>query len=189
MGSAHGNLYVVSGPAGVGKGTIVAEVRKRIPNVGFSVSCTTRAPRPGLDEEGKTYYFLSEADFLKHVNEGDFLEYASVHGHYYGTRKDIVQKTLDSGQDIILEIDVQGAFAVKEKMPEALLIFIKPPSFEELAKRLKGRASESETEQQLRLSNAQKELACADRYDYAIINDRLEDAVSDFIKIMEKQEK
>lgn len=111
----RGTLYIFSGPAGVGKGTVLQQALKKLPNISYSVSCTTRAPRPGLDVEGKTYYFLSEEEFRRRIAAGDFLEYANVHGHLYGTRRDIVEEALASGTDIVLEIDVQGAFIVKKK--------------------------------------------------------------------------
>ncbi len=120
----RGTLYVFSGPAGVGKGTVLQRALKELPNIGYSVSCTTREPRPGLDAEGETYYFISDEEFRRRVAAGDFLEYANVHGHLYGTRRDIVEKALASGRDIVLEIDVQGAFIVKIKMPEAVMVFV-----------------------------------------------------------------
>ena len=171
----RGTLYIFSGPAGVGKGTVLQRALKKLPGIGYSVSCTTREPRPGLDVEGETYYFLSEEEFRRRIAAGDFLEYANVHGHLYGTRRDIV-----------LEIDVQGAAIVKEKMPEAVTVFVKPPSFGELARRLKKRGSEGCEEQELRMKNAKEELSHAGEYDYVIVNDIVEDAVSEFIKIVKK---
>ncbi len=179
-----GHLYIFSGPAGVGKGTILRLALEKLPNVKYSVSCTTREPRPGLDKDGETYYFVTEDEFRRQIAEGDFLEYAEVHGHLYGTRRDIVEDTLESGADIALEIDVQGAFAVKEKMPEAVAVFIKPPSMEELCRRLSGRGSESLNEQALRMKNAEAEIACAGRYDYVVVNDDLAKAVDEVIAIV-----
>jgi guanylate kinase len=180
----RGTLYIFLGPSGVGKGTILKEALARLTNIKYSVSCTTRSPRPGLDEEGKTYYFISEQEFKERAAAGEFLEYANVHGHYYGTRRDIVEEALSSGTDIILEIDVQGAFIVKEKMPDAVMVFIKPPSIGELVSRLAGRCSDAAADCQLRIKNAEKELACADKYDYIIVNDIVENAVRQFVQIV-----
>ena len=182
----RGTLYIFSGPAGVGKGTVLQRALKKLPGIGYSVSCTTREPRPGLDVEGETYYFLSEEEFRRRIAAGDFLEYANGHGHLYGTRRDIVEEALSTGRDIVLEIDVQGAAIVKEKMPEAVTVFVKPPSFGELARRLKKRGSEGCEEQELRMKNAKEELSHAGEYDYVIVNDIVEDAVSEFIKIVKK---
>lgn len=180
----RGTLYIFSGPSGVGKGTILKAALAGLTDIKYSVSCTTRSPRPGLDEEGKTYYFLSEEDFKRRAEAGEFLEYAFVHGHYYGTRRDIVEKELEEGSDVVLEIDVQGAFIVKEKMPDAVSVFIKPPSFDVLVQRLAGRGSDACEDQKLRIKNAEKELACADKYDYIIVNDILENAVKEFTRIV-----
>ena len=182
----RGTLYIFSGPAGVGKGTVLQQALKKLPNISYSVSCTTRAPRPVLDVEGKTYYFLSEEEFRRRIAAGDFLEYANVHGHLYGTRRDIVEEALASGTDIVLEIDVQGAFIVKKKIPEAVTVFVKPPSLDELVRRLKKRGSECREEQELRIKNAKEELLHAEEYDYVIVNDIVEDAVAEFIKIVKK---
>ena len=182
----RGKLYIVSGPAGVGKGTILKNAMPKLPNMKFSVSCTTRRPRAGLDAEGKTYHFISDEEFRRRIEAGDFLEYANVHGHLSGTRKDIVEKALGEGCDVVLEIDVQGAKIVKEKMPEAITVFVAPPSIEELVRRLKGRGSESAEEQELRISNAEEELRHADEYDCVVVNDVLDDAVKDFINIVKE---
>jgi len=129
----RGRLYILSGPAGVGKGTVLRRVFEKLDNIAYSVSCTTRTPRPG-ERDGTDYVFMDEASFKKMVSEERFLEWANVHGHFYGTRKDVVEDILNSGRDVVLEIDVQGASQVKKKMPEAVMIFIQPPSFEELVK-------------------------------------------------------
>ncbi len=179
-----GRLYIFSGPAGVGKGTVLRLALERLSDIKYSVSCTTRAPRPELDKEGCTYYFLSDEEFRRRIAAGDFLEYAEVHGHLYGTRRDIVESALEAGTDIVLEIDVQGAFIVKEKMPDAVMIFVKPPSMEELRRRLEGRGSESAEERELRIKNAEAEMACADKYDYVVVNDDLEKTVEEVINIV-----
>lgn len=179
-----GTLFVVSGPSGAGKGTLCSNVFKHISGIDYSVSCTTREPREG-ETDGVEYHFISEDDFEKHVVAGDFLEWAHVHKHRYGTLKSEVQKALDSGRDILLEIDVQGALQVKGKMPEAVTIFIAPPSFEVLEKRLRGRHSDSEEQIKVRLATARKEMEYQGRYDFVVVNDDLSEAVtkfSDFIK-------
>lgn len=179
-----GTLFVVSGPSGAGKGTLCSNVFKHISGIDYSVSCTTREPREG-ETDGVEYHFISEDDFEKHVVAGDFLEWAHVHKHRYGTLKSEVQKALDSGRDILLEIDVQGALQVKGKMPEAVTIFITPPSFEVLEKRLRGRHSDSEEQIKVRLATARKEMEYQGRYDFVVVNDDLSEAVtkfSDFIK-------
>lgn len=181
-----GRLYIFSGPAGVGKGTVLHIALERLSNIKYSVSCTTRAPRPGIDKEGETYYFISEEEFRSRIAAGDFLEYADVHGHLYGTRRDIVESALNAGIDIVLEIDVQGAAIVKRKMPEAVTVFVKPPSMEELRRRLEGRGSESAEERELRIKNAEAEIGCAERYDYVVVNDDLERTVDEVINIVRK---
>lgn len=182
----RGVLYIISGPSGVGKGTILCEAFKKLQNIVYSVSCTTRAPRPGLDKEGRTYHFLSETEFTKSVEAGDFLEYALVHDHYYGTRRAEVEQALSEGKDIVLEIDVQGAAIVKQKMPEAVSIFVKPPSAQELVRRLLSRHSDNRAQQELRIKNAVKELACSDKYDYIIVNETVEQAAAQFVEIVKK---
>lgn len=180
-----GRLLILSGPAGVGKGTVIAEVFKNLDRIRYSVSCTTRDPRPG-EVDGVNYWFLDEPTFRKMIDDGLFLEWANVHGNLYGTRKDMVEKCLTEGDDILLEIDVQGALQVKEKMPDAVMIFIRPPSFEELVRRLKSRGTETPEELEVRVRNAENELRHADRYEHNIINDKVEDAAQDFIKIVKQ---
>lgn len=181
----RGHLFVFSGPAGAGKGTVLKEVFRRLPDIAYSVSCTTRAPRPG-EVDGVSYFFLDEAAFSKLADEGGFLEWANVHGHRYGTRKDVVEAALAAGRDIVLEIDVQGAAHVKEKMPEAVMTFIEPPSFEELEKRLRGRGTETEADIERRLADAKMEMAQADKYDHLIVNDTVDRAAEEFIKIVKQ---
>lgn len=180
-----GHLFVFSGPSGVGKGTILRKVLKRLDNITFSVSCTTRKPR-AEDIEGKSYFFIDDESFLQMRSEGLFLEWAEVHGHCYGTRKDLVDKALEKGTDIVLEIDVQGALQVKEKNPDAVTIFVMPPSMEALKSRLIGRGSETEEEAALRILNAEKEMSYAEKYDHTIVNNTVDEAVEDLIKIIQK---
>ena len=181
----RGRLYILSGPAGVGKGTVLRKVFEKLDNISYSVSCTTRAPRPG-EKDGVNYIFMDDPSFKKMVSEDKFLEWANVHGHFYGTRKDIVEETLDIGRDVLLEIDVQGASQVKKKMPEAVMIFIQPPSFEELIGRLKKRGTEKPDELELRIANAKTEMSHAEEYEHMIINDKIEQAADDLIRIVKK---
>lgn len=168
-----GILCVVSGPAGVGKGTVCADYLNKYENTFLSVSATTRSPRPG-EQDGVNYYFKTKEEFETMIENGDLLEYASFCDNYYGTPKQEVQRFLEAGKDIILEIEVQGAIKVKEIMPEAVLIFIFPPSFDELEKRLVGRNTETPEIIEKRLKRAKEELAIASRYDYVIVNDEIE---------------
>ena len=181
----RGRLYILSGPAGVGKGTVLRRVFEKLDNMAYSVSCTTGTPRPG-ERDGTDYVFMDEASFKKMVSEERFLEWANVHGHFYGTRKDVVEDILNSGRDVVLEIDVQGASQVKKKMPEAVMIFIQPPSFEELVRRLRKRGTEGPEEFELRILNAKEEMSHAGEYEHMIINDRVDKAAEDLIKIVKQ---
>lgn len=168
--SDRGKLFVLSGPSGAGKGTLRKKVFETVQGIRFSISCTTRPPRQG-EREGIDYRFISEEAFLSLLKEDKFLEHAEVHGHYYGTLREDVEKALSSGLDIVLEIDVQGAFQIREKMPESILVFVSPPSLEELEHRLRERGTESAEHLRLRLNNARLEMRKAKDYDYVIIND------------------
>ena len=170
-------LFVVSGPSGVGKGTLVSLLRDKRPNLGLTVSATTRSPRPG-EVDGVAYYFLSDEEFKKRVDAGEFLEWAHVHGHCYGTLKSEVDRLISAGQSVVLEIDVQGGLMVHKQYPNAILVFIKPPSFEELEQRLRGRGTEDEKTISTRLSNASREMEHANDYTVCIVNDNLETALS-----------
>lgn len=168
-----GILCVISGPAGVGKGSVCKDYLSRYENTFLSVSATTRQPRPG-EENGVSYYFKTKDEFETMIKNGDLLEYASFCDNYYGTPKKEVQNSLNEGKDIILEIEVQGALKVKEIMPEAVLIFIFPPSFEELEKRLVGRNTETPEVIEKRLLRAKEELKISMKYDYMVVNDEIE---------------
>lgn len=176
----------MSGPSGVGKGTVCRTAMAQNPNLRLSISATTRAPRPG-EKEGVNYFFLDQTTFEQRISEGAFLEYAHVHAHYYGTPKAYVEQLLDQGKDVILEIDVQGALQIKKTLDEGVYIFIAPPSLETLRQRLIGRRSESPEQVALRLANALKELSLANQYDYIVTNDNLKKATRQFLHIIDAQ--
>ncbi|GIW20240.1 MAG: guanylate kinase [Chloroflexota bacterium] len=165
-------LVIISGPSGVGKDTIIAALRERhpTPDYHYVVTCTTRAPRPG-EIPGVSYHFLSPAEFAALREAGGLLEANEVHGNWYGTPRAEVARALAAGRDVILKIDVQGAAVVKERVPDALLVFVVPPSLEELFQRLRSRATESVDELELRQRNAALELARKDDYDYVVVNE------------------
>jgi guanylate kinase len=171
-------LIVVSAPSGCVKGTILEEILKD-DSYYFSVSATTRSPRPG-EVDGVNYYFLSKEEFEKRISEDMMLEYAQYCSNYYGTPKKEIQDKLNEGKNVILEIEVNGAMQVKKKCPEAVFIFIAPPSLEELDRRLRKRGTETDDVIKERVSQAARELSCAKDYDYVIVNDALEDAIYDF---------
>ncbi|MDR0896410.1 MAG: guanylate kinase [Oscillospiraceae bacterium] len=170
-----GLLMVISGPAGAGKGTLADMLMRRDGGFTFSVSATTRAPRR-IETPGVHYHFLTEAEFDEMEAAGDFLETATVHGHRYGTPLKPVMQMLNEGRDLLLDIDAQGAKSVLSKLAECVSVFILPPSFAELERRLRARDTESEEEMRRRMHNAHGEVAQMDRYRYVIINDQLEKA-------------
>lgn len=171
-----GLLVVISGPSGAGKGTLCKELLNKNKNIAMSVSCTTRAPRES-EIDGVNYYFVSKEKFEQMIREDAFLEYAEVYDNFYGTPCSGIEKKLEEGYDVILEIDIQGALKVKDRYPEGLFIFILPPSMEELKNRIKKRGSETEESFLLRFKSAFKEINFASRYNYAVINDEVDDAV------------
>ncbi|MBR1618720.1 guanylate kinase [bacterium] len=179
-------LFVISGCSGVGKGTVINEFMKRnSDDFILSVSCTTRKPRPN-EIDGVNYFFISKEEFEKNIKEDKFLEYAQFAENYYGTKKKYVQQKMKDGYNVILEIDTQGALQVKEKMQQAVLIFIAPPSFEELENRLRGRHTEDEATIQKRLAQVKIELERSLKYDYTVINDSVERAVEEIESIVRK---
>ncbi len=182
----QGKLIVVSGPSGVGKGTIVKTLTKRREDVVESVSCTTRAPRTG-EIHGREYYFLSKDEFLRRISEDDFLEYDEHFGNYYGTPKSFVREKLKE-KHVILEIDVVGALNAKKAFPESVLVMIAPPSMEELKRRLKGRGTETDEEIENRMDRISYELSQQDKYDYVIVNDDLEEAIAALSNIIGNDE-
>jgi len=171
-------LFVVSGPSGVGKGTLVARLRERRPGLGLTVSATTRPPRAG-ETDGVSYHFLDDAEFARRVENGEFLEWARVHGHRYGTLRSEAERLMARGVSVVLEIDVQGGLNVRTVYPEVVLVFIEPPSMGELERRLRGRGTEDESSIELRLANASHEMDLASLYDVRIVNDDLERATEE----------
>lgn len=177
-------LTVLAGPTAVGKGTVSAYIRENYPEVWFSVSATTRDPRPG-EEDGVHYYFVSEEEFSSMVENRQMLEWATVHNSYkYGTIRSMVQKQLDAGRNVLLEIDLQGARQVRNAMPDAQLIFLAPPSWDELVRRLIGRGTESAQEQEVRLETAKVELDAEPEFDHTVINDTVEAAAEEIVRLM-----
>lgn len=182
----RGLLIVLSGPSGVGKGTIREELfKEKSLNLAYSISMTTRKPRP-KEKEGVDYFFVEEKDFQAGIEKGELLEYAQFVGNYYGTPKFYVEKLLNEGKNVVLEIEVQGALQVMEKCPEALTIFLVPPSFEELERRIRGRRTETEDVVKQRLDKARKELATQDEYKYVVVNDNIIKAKEKIAKIIKE---
>jgi len=171
-----GKLFVISGSSGVGKGTVINEFLRKHPEFRLSISCTTRGKREG-EEHGVNYFFLSKEEFKNCIDNNEFLEWAEFSGNYYGTKKEFVERCLANGENLILEIDTKGALNVKKLMPEAHLIFIAPPSIEELEARLRGRHTETEEAIQKRLASIKLEIENSKHYDYVVINDTVENAV------------
>ena len=177
-------LLAVSGPSGVGKGTLVKTLIQRREDVVESVSCTTRPPREG-EINGKHYFFLSKEEFLRRIDENDFLEYDEHFGNYYGTPKSFVEETLKT-KSVIMEIDVVGALQAKKFFPDCVLVMVAPPSLEELRRRLKGRNSETDEQIENRLSRLEYELSHSDTYDYVLVNDEFERALQELSDIIDK---
>lgn len=165
-----GNLIIISSPSGGGKGTLIREILNMVPQLGYSVSLTTREPRAGEDD-GKHYHFVSIEEFESYKQKGGFLEFAEVHGNFYGTSVEQTEKMRDAGIDVVLEIDVQGAASILEKVPDAVSIFILPPSFDVLKARLTARATEDPNDLQLRLQNSLIEVMHFSKFAYVVVND------------------
>lgn len=183
-----GSLVILSGPSGVGKGTIGARMLARHEDMCFSVSATTRAIREG-EEEGVNYYYKTVEEFEEMIRNGEFLEYMQVFGkNYYGTPRKYVEEKLSAGMSVLLDIDVQGAMVVKANYPDAVLIFIAPPSLEELHRRLSGRGTETPEAVERRFAQAKTEFTYVEKYDYVIVNDDLEIAVQDVEAILRSRE-
>lgn len=171
----RGLLIIISGASGTGKGTVCKKILSDLPEVAYSISATTRAPRPG-EVDGKEYYFLSVEEFKSWIADGKFLEHAEVYGNFYGTPLNKIEERLNRGEDILLEIDVQGALNVKRKCPEGVYIFLLPPSLEELRRRIEGRGTETPESLSRRMKNALAEINVGLEYDYVVVNDSIENA-------------
>lgn len=181
----RGKLTVVAGPTAVGKGTVIAHILENHPEIHLSVSATTRQPRPG-EVDGVNYFFLTHEQFDELIAQGQMLEYAVVHGHNkYGTPKQPVIEALERGELVLLEIDIQGARQVKQAMPEANLVFIAPPSWEELVRRLTSRGTESTEEQQRRLTTAREELSAQSEFDHVVINEKVAECATQVLDLMQ----
>ena len=178
-----GKTFIICGPSGVGKGTVVARLMASDPTLYFSVSATTRAPRPG-EVDGKHYHFLTQEQFDQWVDEGQFLEHAEFVGNRYGTPRQFIDKAMEQGRDVILDIEIQGAEQVHQKRPEAVRIFIAPPSWDELERRLIGRGTEDMDKVRSRLQRGKDEFLVAKDFDYFVINDTVDRAVEEISAIM-----
>lgn len=168
----QGHLIIISGPSGVGKGTVCEALKKMRPDLKVSISATTRKKRP-MEKDGENYFFYTKEEFNALIDEGALLEFAQVHGNYYGTPKAYVMEQLEQGEDVILEIDVQGAMQVKQNMPGGVFIFLLPPHRDDLEARIRKRGSEDEDSIHLRLFNAKKEISVLHDYDFAVVNDEV----------------
>jgi guanylate kinase len=177
---------VITGPSGVGKGTLIRGLLERVPTLELSVSATTRLPRPG-EHEGRDYHYLTPAEFERGVAAGDFLEHAVYSGNRYGTLRSEVQRRLAAGRPVVLEIEVQGARQVREAMPEAVAVFIAPPSLEALRARLVGRGTDSPEQVDERLQTAERELDAQREFSHVIVNDRLEQATDELVGIVQDE--
>ena len=178
-----GSMLMVVAPSGAGKSSLVNALLEKDPDIGLSVSFTTRAPRPG-EVNGREYNFLTEQEFLKRKDAGDFLEWANVHGNYYGTSKSWIEPQMKNGKDVILEIDWQGARQVQQLIPQAIWIFILPPSIQTLEDRLRKRAQDDEATIQKRVAAAKDELAHVAEANYLVVNDNFEQALSDLNQVV-----
>jgi guanylate kinase len=176
-------VFVITGPSGVGKGTLIRGLLERVPELQLSVSATTRSPRPG-ERDGIDYHFLTPREFDRRIEQGDFLEHAEYSGNRYGTLRSELEKRLEAGTPIVLEIEVQGARQVRQAMPEAIAVFIAPPSSEALRARLVGRGTDSPEQVEARMRTAQRELEAQPEFAHVVVNDRLEDATTELERIV-----
>ncbi|MEN6430538.1 MAG: guanylate kinase [Coriobacteriales bacterium] len=181
---SKGRLVIISGPSGAGKGTLVDRLVSRVPGVWVSVSATTRRPRPN-EVHGRDYYFMSPEEFQSLIDDGDFLEWAEVHGNRYGTLKSMVAEKMDEGRLVVLEIDPQGARQVKAAIPDAVLVFIVAPSFQELERRIRERGAETEEQVRARLATAEREMELVGTYDFVVQNDDIARATDELVGIVE----
>jgi guanylate kinase len=173
--ATRGSIFVISAPSGAGKSTLIKRLMAATPGLSFSVSYTTRVPRAG-EKHGRDYFFVSPRIFKGMVHRDEFVEWADVHGHFYGTAHKQLQGAQEAGKDILLDIDVQGHKQVRQQLPEAVSVFILPPSFEELSRRLRNRRSNSQEDIERRLQTARNEIAHWSEYEYLVVNDHLKDA-------------
>ena len=178
-----GKTFIICGPSGVGKGTVVSRLMEADPTLYFSVSATTRAPRAG-EADGVHYHFLTRERFQEWIDAGDFLEHAQFVGNFYGTPRRYVDEAMDQGRDVLLDIEIQGAEQIHQKRPEAVRIYIAPPSWEELERRLTGRGTEDREKVRSRLARGREEFAAARDFDYLVINDTVDHAVAEIRAIM-----
>ena len=178
-----GKTFIICGPSGVGKGTVVSRLLEADPTLYFSVSATTRAPRAG-EADGVHYHFLTRERFQEWIDAGDFLEHAQFVGNFYGTPRRYVDEAMDQGRDVLLDIEIQGAEQIHQKRPEAVRIYIAPPSWEELERRLTGRGTEDTEKVRSRLARGREEFAAAKDFDYLVINDTVDHAVAEIRAIM-----
>lgn len=180
-----GKIYVISAPSGTGKTTIIKRIKEIRPEIRFSISAATRNPR-GIEVNGKDYYFLSKDDFMKKVEAGEFVEWEEVFGNYYGTLKSELVDTVEKGEDVILEIDVKGALNIKQQFPESVLVFLLPPSIEELVARLTGRNTEKQEELEKRIARAELEFSFREQFDHCVVNNDLEECVNEVLELISK---
>jgi guanylate kinase len=178
-------VFVITGPSGVGKGTLIRGLLERVPELELSVSATTRAPRPG-ERDGIDYHFLSADQFQRHVDAGDFVEHASYSGNRYGTLRSELERRLSAGEPVVLEIEVQGARQVRAAMPDAVAVFIAPPSAEALRARLVGRGTDTPDEVDVRMRTAERELEARSEFAHVIVNDRLERAIAELEAVVRR---
>jgi guanylate kinase len=183
---SKGRLFVITGPSGVGKGTLIKEVFDRVPGLELSVSATTRTPREG-EQDGLEYHFLGEDDFTKRLERGEFMEHASYSGHRYGTLLSEVEPRLERGVGVVLEIEVQGARQVRERLPEAVLVFVAPPSPDVLRERLEGRGTDTPDQINRRLEVARQELDAQREFAHVVVNDDIDRAADELAELMRKE--
>jgi guanylate kinase len=184
----RGKIFAFSAPSGAGKTTILKQVLKDYPEIVYSVSATTRKKRSN-EVEGREYFFISENEFKKRIENSEFIEWEKFYDYYYGTLKSFVNKNLEAGKSVFLELDVNGALNIKKLYPDSILIFIEPPSFEELVQRLKKRNTETKEDLKKRIERAKMELSLKDKFDYFVVNNYLDKAVSEIKKIIENNKK